>query len=98
MSIYIPYTSCALRQVPTRQNCFIRVMCESLAHRWNYFTINESRKGRVRSDSDKSLGLEGIIFTTFLKCGMLREYYLSSKQYLVMLKCYLRFTGCLSIV
>ena len=47
----------------------------------------------MRSDSDKSLGLEGIIFTTFLKCGMLREYYLSSKQYLVMLKCYLRFTG-----
>ena len=29
---------------------------------------------------------------------MLREYYLSSKQYLLMLKCYLRFTGCLSIV
>ena len=52
----------------------------------------------MRSDSDKSLGLEGIIFTMFLKCGMLREYYLSSKQYLVMLKCYLRFTGSLSIV
>ena len=52
----------------------------------------------MRSDSDKSLGLEGIIFTTFLKCGMLRKYYLSSKQYLVMLKCYLRFTGSLSIV
>ena len=41
---------------------------------------------------------EGIIFITFLKCGMLREYYLSSKQYLVMLKCYLGFTGSLSIV
>ena len=45
----------------------------------------------MRSNSDKSLGLDGIIFITFLKCG-------SSKQYLVMLKCYLRFTGCLSIV
>ena len=82
-------TSCALRQVPTRQHCFMSLECVKVWHRWNYFTINESRKGRVWSNSDKSLGLEGIIFITFLKCGMLREYYLSSKQYLVMLKCYL---------
>ena len=52
----------------------------------------------MSSNSVKSLGLEGIIFITFLKCVMLREYYLSSKQYLVLLKCYLTFTGCLSIV
>ena len=92
------FTSCALRQVPTRQNCFASGMCESLTDRWNYFTIDESRKGRVWRNSDRRLGLKGIIFITFLKCGMLREYYLSSKQYLAILKHYLRFTGCSSIV
>ena len=91
-------TSCALRQVPMRQNYFLSEMCESLTRRWNYFTINGSSKGRVWGNSDRRLVLKGIIFITFLWCGMLRGYYLSLKQYLVILKCYLRFTGCSSMV
>ena len=53
-------------------------------------------KEECEVNSDRRLGLEGIVFTTFLKCGMLRE--LSSKQYLVILRCYLRFTDCSSVV
>ena len=55
-------------------------------------------KGECEVNSVRRLGLEGIVFIMLLKCGMLREYYLSFKQHLVILKCFLGFTDCSSIV